>query len=308
MGSMSDVMKRVRDDASPEETPADPITTATPGATGGLTTSADVESPSQFSPGEAATPAVEPAMEPAGEPVSEQVVKWGAGRIDPAVVAFHDRYSSVSEQFRAIRARLLSMNGSSAHRVIAITSSVPQEGKSVSTVNLGLVMAEGGEHRTLIADADFRRSSIGRMLSLETRPGLAELIRGEKSLEELLCPTPFPNLKVLPPGKLGTHSASELLGSPTAREVLARLRAMFDYTFLDSPPVNTVSDVSTLAPSCDGAILVVEMHRTPEPTAQQAVRTLQANNVKVLGCILTRHDDRRAHYYDRYSNYYYGDA
>ena len=173
---------------------------------------------------------------------------------------------------------------------------------------MGMVMAEGGEHRVLVVDADFRRSTVGNMLGLEAQTGLADLIRDGGPLDERLCPTPFPNLKVVPPGKLAAQSAAELLGSPNTRGVLARFRASFDYTFLDMPPVNTVSDVSMLAPHCDGVILVVEMHRTPEPTVQQAVRTLQANNVKVLGCVLTRHDDRRTRYYDRYYNYYYRDA
>ncbi|MGD8452864.1 MAG: polysaccharide biosynthesis tyrosine autokinase [Phycisphaerae bacterium] len=270
-----------------------------------------------------AVPAPQPAQSPAGrsrfEPVQPSEERrevpggaangnWDPKQIDPAVVAFHERYSSVTEQFRSVRARLLSMNGSATHRIIAITSSVPQEGKSVSAVNLGFVMAEGGEHRILVADADFRRSSIGRMLGLAARPGLAELIRGEYPADELLCSTPMPNLYVLPPGKMAPQSASELLGSPNTRDVMAHLRASFDYVLLDLPPVNTVSDVSMLAPQCDGVILVVEMHRTPEPTAQQAVRTLQANNARILGCILTRHEDRRTHYYDRYYGYYYRDA
>ena len=293
MGSMFEIMKRVRENAPQEEahsTPQPP-------------TEARVEeappSEGRFEPVE------ETEFAPAG--MAGETVEWDPRQIDPAVVAFHERYSSVSEQFRSIRARLLSMNTANAHRVIAITSSVPREGKSVTTVNMGLVMAEGGEHRTLIADTDFRRSTMGKMLGLEQRPGFAELIRGMAPLDELLSPTPYPNLRVLPPGLNAGQGVSELLGSTNAREMLSELRQTFDYTFLDTPPVNTVSDVSMLAPYCDGVILVVEMRRTPEPTVQQAVRTLQANNVKLLGCIITRHDDRRTHYYDRYS-YYYRDA
>ncbi len=291
MGSMFEVMKRVREEVPAEDPAAQPDPTRT------VQPSDDADAPaSHFTS--------EPDPGPPAEAVKQQTIEWDAQRIDPAVVAFHDRYSSVCEQFRSIRARLLNMNASGAHRVIAITSSVPQEGKSVSTLNLGMVMAEGGEQRTLIADADFRRTSIGRMLGMKDRAGLAELIRGERALDDLLCPTPYPNLQVLPPGSLNGQSAAEVLGSPKAREVLAQLRTSFEYTFLDTPPVNTVSDVSMLAPYCDGTILVVEMHRTPEPTAQQAVRTLQSNNVKILGCILTRHNDRRTHYYDRYYSYY----
>jgi capsular exopolysaccharide synthesis family protein len=292
MGSMSDIMDKLQE-ATPAETAGQPVAPAPPPAV-------DEAAASRFS--------TDVPSPPAGELLDSQTAKWNPSQIDPAVVAFHDRYSPVCEQFRSIRARLLNMDHGGAHRVIAVTSSVPQEGKSVTAVNLGMVLAEGGEHHVLIADADFRRSSIGRMLGLSARPGLAELLRGEESLGGLVCATPFPNLKVLPPGKMGLPGVSELLGAPSAREVLARLRASFHYVLLDTPPVNTVSDVSTLAPYCDGVILVVEMHRTPEPTVQQAARTLQANNVKILGCVLTRHNDRRSHYYDDgYSSYYYRD-
>ncbi|MFH1746375.1 MAG: CpsD/CapB family tyrosine-protein kinase [Planctomycetota bacterium] len=283
MGSMLEVMKKVRPDV-PE---------ADIGGAPGFTTSVNP-------PPDAAQSG---PVDEAGH-ADDQVVEWQASQVDAAVVAFHDRYSSVCEQFRSIRARLLNMNTTASHRIIAITSSLPREGKSVTTLNLGMVMAEGGEHRVLVADADFRRTSIGRMLGMSGRPGLAELIRGEQELARVLCPTPYPNLKILPPGVLGKQSAADLLGSPAVREVLAELRHSFDYIYLDSPPVNTVSDVSMLAPHCDGIILVVEMRRTPEPTAQQAVRTLQGNNIKILGCILTRHNDRRTHYYDRYYSYY----
>jgi len=282
MGSMLEIVKKLR-------------AATTPQAASGVSQTNDADSGSYFQPGIGIT---------AEAPSAGGKCVWDPRRIDSAVIAFHDRYSAVCEQFRSIRARLLSMNSAGTHRVIAITSSIPQEGKSACAMNLGIVMAEGGEHLTLIADADFRRSSIGKMLGLEQRPGLAELIRGSASLPEVLCSTPFPNLYVLPPGKHAPDNLAELLGCSAAREVLVQLRRSFAYTFVDLPPVNTVSDVSMLAPACDSAILVVQMHRTPEPAAAQAVRTLQANNVKLLGCIITRCSDRRSFYYDRYGYYY----
>ena len=235
----------------------------------------------------------------------ERTTEWDAKHVDPAVVAFHDRYSAVCEQFRSIRARLLTMNPTQSHQILAITSSIPEEGKSVTTVNLGMVMAEGGEHRILIADADFRRTSIARMLGINAKPGFAEVLRGEASLEVALQPTPFPNLKVLPAGEVKDNAYAELLSGPNTAAVVGEFRSMFDYAFLDTPPATTVSDVSLLAPLCSGALVVVEMHRTPEPTVQQAVRTLQSNNVKVLGCVLSRSRERGSRYYDHYYSYYY---
>lgn len=231
---------------------------------------------------------------------------WNPQRVDPVVVAFHDRYSAVCEQYRSVRARLLTINTSRAAQVIGITSAIPEEGKSVTALNLSLVMAEGGEHRILLADADFRRASIARMLGIPEQPGLAEVLRGEIGLAQALQPTPFPNLKVLTAGRTGENGYAELLGGNAVAAALEEFRNGFDYTFLDTPPITTVSDVCLLAPQSDGVIVVIQMRRTPEPTVQQAVRTLQANNIKILGSILSRYRERGAGYYEHYySSYYY---
>jgi receptor protein-tyrosine kinase len=235
----------------------------------------------------------------------ERTVEWDPQRVDPVVVAFHDRYSAHCEQYRSVRARLLTMNAQRTPQVIAVTSSIPEEGKSVSTINLSLVMAEGGEHRILIVDADFRRTSIARMLGVPSEPGFAEVLRGDVSLADALQPTPYPNLKVLAAGHVKDKAYGDLLGGPSTAAALEQFREAFDYTFTDTPPITTVSDVCLLAPHCNGAIMVIEMRRTPEPTVQQAVRTLQANNVKVLGCLLSRYRDRGTGYYEHYYSSYY---
>jgi capsular exopolysaccharide synthesis family protein len=289
MGAMQKVMQKL--EAKARES-GDATTSS---AAGG----APVADPSAFVPDPSVTVA------PTVKAADNRTIRWDAKKLDEALVAFHDRYSAVSEQHRSLRARLLNMNPHNTHQVVAITSSLPQEGKSVTTVNLGIVMAEGHEHQVLIADADFRRASIARMLGMDAEPGLAELVRGTARLSDVLRPTPFPNLKVLTIGAIADKNYGELVGASATRTVLAQLRERFDYTFVDTPPVNTVSDISMLAPYCDGVMLVIEMRRTSEPTVQEAVRTLQTTNVKILGCILSRHQDERGHYYERYYSYYY---
>lgn len=260
------------------------------------------------------TPLTEPSGEVLGvaavdvagvDDENEPTMVWDAKRVDPVLVAFHDRYSAVCEQYRAVRARLVTMNSARAPQVLTITSSVPEEGKSVSTVNLGMIMAEGGEHQVLLVDADFRRSSIARMLGVSTAPGLADVLTGRMSLAEALQPTPLPNLKLLPAGEVRDRAYAELLSGPPIAALFEEFRGLFDYALIDTPPVTTVTDVCLLAPHSDGAVLVVEMHRTPEPTVQQAARTLQANNVKILGCILSRFRDRGTSYYEHYYSSYY---
>ncbi len=277
MGSMVKVMQRLQPAGSADETPA--------GA-------ASAAEGSRFVQDGGAINAGHSVDRPA------HTTAWEPGRVDQAIVAFHQPHSVICEQYRGLRARLLALNPARAPQVIAITSAVSEEGKSVSAVNLALVMAEGGEHRVLLVGADFRRGTLARMLGIPSTPGLAEVLRREAPLEPACQASPLGNLRVLPAGG-GAETSHSVIGSWTA--LLAEFRETFDYAFLDMPPVTTVSDVSLLAPQCDGAIVVVLMRSTPEPTVQQAVRTLLANHVHVLGALLSRFDERGPGYYDYYA-------
>jgi Mrp family chromosome partitioning ATPase len=125
-------------------------------------------------------------------------------------------------------------------------------------------------------------------------------------LNEALQATPYPNLKLLPAGEVGDQAHGDLLGKTGTSHALDELRSRFDCTFVDTPPVTTVSDACLLAPHCDGAIMVIKMCATPEPTVQQAVRALQANNVKVLGCLLSHfRNGGTGSYAHNYSSSYY---
>jgi len=303
MGSMQKVIQKLQAKSPPPEAG----TMAAPGV--GPSVPPSAASP-QAGPPSAAEPLTfvpdrPAAWQPTADARTDQTTKWNANKLDQALVAFHDRYSAVCEQYRSLRARLLNMNPQNTRQVIAITSSLPQEGKSVTTINLGIVMAEGNEHQVLIVDADFRRASIARMLGMDAQPGLAELVRGSAQLSEVLRPTPFPNLKLITAGAITDKNYGHLVGASATKTVLAQLRDNFQYTFLDTPPVNTVSDISMLAPHCDGVMLLIEMRRTSEATVQEAVRTLQTTNVKILGCILSRHQNERGQYYERYYSHYY---
>jgi receptor protein-tyrosine kinase len=230
-------------------------------------------------------------------------VPWQRSQVDPAIVLFHRRHGAICEQFRGLRARLLSMNPLRAPQVIAITSAVAQEGKSVSAINLALALAEGGEYRILLVDADLRRAALARMLGLPRNPGLADVLSGGRRAADVWQASPLANLTVLTSGTVPNNAFGELLGSGGTAGVLAEFRALFDYVLIDLPPVTTVSDACLLGPLCDGVVVVVQMGGTAEPTVQRAVRTLQANNVKVLGAILSRFREYGRGYYDYDDNY-----
>ena len=96
---------------------------------------------------------VEAATPPLDGIVDGRTITWDPGKLDPALVTLHERYSPTSEQYRSLRARLLNMNPQQMHQTLLITSSIPQEGKSVTAINLAMVMAEGNEHKICLVDA-----------------------------------------------------------------------------------------------------------------------------------------------------------
>jgi len=221
--------------------------------------------------------------------------------VSESLVPFFEPSSLITEQYRSLRTRLLSQNPQYEHRVIAVTSAVPKEGKSVTTLNLGCILAEIRHLKVLVIDGDFRRSSLAQMLGQPQGPGLAEVLSGEALYHQVLRDTPVPNLKFMPAGSTRKRSAAELLTEASARPVFRRMQNDFHYSIVDTPPATTVTDVGIIGQMCTGVILLVRLHRTHEAAAKRAVRLLQANNIPIVGCMIVGRDAP----VDRYS-YTYG--
>ncbi len=234
--------------------------------------------------------------------------------LSESLVPFYERSSLVTEQYRSLRTRLLSSNPNYEHRIIAITSAVPKEGKSVTTLNLGCILAEIRHLRVLVVDGDFRRSSLAHMLNQPTGPGLAEVLAGKATFDEVVQTTPIPNLSVIPAGSTNGRSAAELLTAAAAPEAFRRMQRDYHYTIVDTPPATTVTDVGIIGQMCSGIIVIVRLNRTHEAAAKRAVRLLQVNNIPILGCLLVGRDAATAGYYGygygygyRYNYYRYYD-
>lgn len=226
------------------------------------------------------------------------------GGIHESVHPFYDRSSLISEQYRSLRTRLLTQNPQGDHRVIAITSAIPREGKSVTTANLGVIMAEIRHFKIVVVDADFRRGRLGRLLDAKPGPGFADLLKGDARYEDIVQPSPIPNLFVVSAGETSGRSAAELLSSQRASAVVRRLQSDFHYTLIDTPPATTVTDVGVIGQMCNGVIMIVRLNCTPEPLARRAIRLLRVNKVPVLGCLLIGKSDRGVSYGYSYGYYY----
>lgn len=227
-----------------------------------------------------------------------------------SLVPFYDSSSLISEQYRSLRTRLLSGNPHYEHRVVAITSGAPREGKSVTTLNLAATLAEVRHLKVLAVDGDFRRSSLAGMLNQPEGPGLADVLAGDASYEEVIRATTIPNLYFMPAGSTKTRSAAELLACATAKPTVARMQNDFHYTLIDTPPATTVTDVGIIGQMCSGVIVIVRMNRSHEAVTKQAVKLLQVNNIPILGCLIVGRETATGRYgyanvYQRYYDQYY---
>jgi len=241
------------------------------------------------SPLESSAHAPGPAELPASDGDARQPLSVVEG-LSESLVPFYEPSSLITEQYRSLRTRLLSQNPQYDHRIMAITSAVPKEGKSVTTLNLGTILAEIRHLKVLIVDGDFRRSSLAQMLNQGSGPGLADVLSGQADYDDVIQPTPIPNLMFIPAGTTQRSSAAKLLTEPVAKTCFKRMQNEFHYTIVDTPPATTVTDVGIIGQMCSGVIVVCRLHRTHEGAAKRAVRLLQVNNVPILGCLIVGRD------------------
>lgn len=253
-----------------------------------------------------------PSIPTDGPTATEEPVTLRPG-LSESLIPYYERSSLISEQYRALRTRLLSQNPQYEHRILAITSGAPKEGKSVTTLNLGCTLAEIRHLKVLCVDGDFRRGSLARMLNQSQGPGLAEILAGTANYEDVIRRTPVGNLSFIAAGNTGDRSAAELLTSPRTRNLFRRFRNDFHYTIIDTPPATTVTDVGIIGQMCDGVMVIVRIHQTHEVLAKRAVRLLQVNNIPIMGVLAIGREGGAGkygygygygRYYNRYNEYY----
>jgi len=193
-----------------------------------------------------------------------------------------------AEAYRSTRTNLQFVDAEGVQRrVLLITSSVPEEGKSTSTLSLALSLAEAG-HRVALIDADLRKPCVAEMLGLEDSLGLTDLLVNRVGLEDVMQSVgDNRRLWVLPSGRVPPNPA-ELLGSPQFEELLTRFKNLFDYVIIDSPPVLPVSDAIVLSRSVDGVLLVAAIETVRRPQLETCVQTLERVGAPVIGVIANR--------------------
>ncbi len=207
--------------------------------------------------------------------------------------------SQMAESYRALRTSLLLSSLGAPPKVILVTSALPQEGKTTTSMNTAIVLAQKGS-KVLIIDADLRRPSIHKALGMGPRTGLSNVLTGSASLSQaVIQSTLLPSLYVLPAGTPPPNPA-ELLASSYMREVLQELREQYDHIVIDTPPTLSVTDAVIMATNADTVILVIRSGQTTKQALRRARDLLVRVNAKVAGVLLNAADLKSADYY-----YYY---
>jgi capsular exopolysaccharide synthesis family protein len=216
-----------------------------------------------------------------------------------------------AESFRSTLVSILfsGENGSRA-RVLVLTSSSPGEGKSTISTNLAIAIAEVGQ-RVLLIDGDMRRPRLHDIFGVPNSPGLSDLLRERKSIEEkltyqgLIRDTGVPGLFLLT-GGAGTSTAINLMYRTEITELLKRYREEFDTVLIDTPPMMQIPDARVLGRMADGVILVLRAGRTTRDAAVAARQRLAEDGTRVLGTILNDWNRKSsAGYYGYYHNGYH---
>ena len=226
-------------------------------------------------------------------------------RIDDRLVALTNPGSIMAEEYRSIRTSMLARWEHRRHLVHTITSATPQEGKTITSVNLGLTFAELHNRKTVVIECDLRLPTFAKLLELEPREGLVAYLRGEAKLSDIIQTVGEGGLHVIPAGGRANNESVQLLSSQRMVNLIRSLRAKFDHVIIDTPPVVELADAGILGALSDDVLLIARMNRTPRPLIDQAIRTLRSYNAPVAGMIATDQKRlRRRYYYYRYGYRY----
>ncbi|WP_297128445.1 CpsD/CapB family tyrosine-protein kinase [uncultured Eubacterium sp.] len=207
---------------------------------------------------------------------------------------------AVKEAYNSIRTNLLFTQQGEKCPIFVVTSPTANNGKTINSANLAINFAQMGK-RTLVIDADMRNPSLHKLFSLSSRNGLSEILAGLTD-NITVTKTDIENLSVLTSGKIPPNPA-ELLSSPRMDKLLDFVKEHYDCVFIDTPPVNIVTDATVFSQKATGYILIVKTDTTNVPELKTTVSILQSIDANILGFILNDVNSEKKKYYSYYRKY-----
>ncbi|MEY4387580.1 MAG: hypothetical protein RLY20_2863 [Verrucomicrobiota bacterium] len=239
--------------------------------------------------------------EPVLAQVPREIILNENGKLD--LIHANDDRHAFSEAYRNLRSSLLYMGeDGKLPRLLLVTSSIPGEGKSVTTANLAITLAETGT-RVLVIDADLRKGTLHEYFGKDAGPGFCEVLMRETDWRAA-AHNISPNLTVVTRGRTA-RNPSELFLLPSTKLLIGELMQHFDVVLMDSAPVMAADDVATLAPQANGVVFVIRASFTSARIARAALDLLYQRRVNILGLTLNAvAADSSEYYYYKYKSYY----
>jgi capsular exopolysaccharide synthesis family protein len=226
------------------------------------------------------------------------------GGILPFVHADDERHPFL-ESYRNLRSSLLFMAQTGTRpRSLLVTSSAPNDGKSITAANLAITLAMGGA-RVLLVDADLRKGELHKRFNIQADTGLCEAVSKPTDWHPFVKETAVANLRLLPRGAT-TQRSGELFIGPAMEKFIQESGKEYDYVVYDTAPVMAADDVTSLAPRMDGVIFVIRAEFTSARVARAALDMLYQRKSRVLGLVFNSVRATATDYYSyyRYREYY----
>jgi len=211
-------------------------------------------------------------------------------------VVKYDLNPTVEEAYKVLRANVQFCESSRKIRTIAITSYSPGEGKSTTSINLGISMAKAGM-RVLYVDADIRKPMPFKYFMSSNLKGLTNYILGQAKLEEIINKTDISGFNFITCG-IKTNNPVELITSDKFSNLIRELEKLYDTVIIDTPPLGSVIDAAVIAAQVDGTIIVIETNAVKCQNALRMKEQLVKANANILGAVLNKISK------SEYKNYY----
>lgn len=218
-----------------------------------------------------------------------------------SIISYNDPKSVISEQYRTIRTNIEYSNVDQDKKTILVTSSDKNEGKTTTVSNLAVSFANLNK-KVLLIDCDLRNASIHKMFKINNIYGLTDILAKDKAVDKCIQKTELENLYVLTAGAIPPNPA-EILSSEKMKNLIEDLKNIYDYIFIDTPPIGLVTDAGVLSSFTDGVVLVVKSESVEKKYLEETKKKLDAVDARILGAILNSYKSEQKDY-DYYS--YYG--
>jgi capsular exopolysaccharide synthesis family protein len=211
------------------------------------------------------------------------VGKIPAARDEMQIARISSGHYPQLESFRRLRTNILASNDMSTSQVVLLTSARRGEGKSTVSANLGVTIAQSGRE-VILVDCDLRLPTLHKFFDLPNKRGLTNILTGELTFRDAIQYTAYPRVQVITSGSLPPNP-TELLGSQQMMDLIAQLRAEYDFVILDTPALLSVADAAVLAPAADNVILVVaqgETRRGDVETVREQLSNVRVKSIEVV--------------------------